>query len=187
MLIPSLLVSYELSLWSSFLNLVIALFWCIWESSTQTPLTQVQQYFFMVAGSTAASCGFGKWCFQCCTSSVCCTSFVMQPCRCLQECNVGGCLHYDHHRLWLGRCAVCCPSSKILCQSQHGLPETATGVWKAWCRSGKRPTNRWNENQSSDLIHELFLTSWSDSLVLVCGSGLLVKPAALERYRWSWR
>lgn len=88
----------------------------------------------------------------------------MQPCRCLQECNTGGCLHHDNHRLWLGRCTVCCPRSKILCQSQYGLPEAATGLWKTWCWSGKWTTNKraakHNPKPDCGLLLVILLPEW---------------------------
>lgn len=80
----------------------------------------------------------------------------MQPCRCLQECHTGGCLHHDHHRLWLGRCSVCCPCSEILCQPQHGLPETAAGIRKTWCWSGT-----WTRKKSCET--QLQVRSWATS------------------------
>lgn len=136
-----------------------------------------------MAGNTAMCCDVEKRCFQLwqvkySTALVYCTLFSMQPCRCLQECHPGGCLHHDHHRLWLGRCAVRCPRGEILRQSKHGLPETATGIRKTWCWSGKWTTKKSCETQlqvrSWIASHYFGVCLWcglSDSLFLLWGNG----------------
>lgn len=148
-------ISYELPFKPHFLDHV-DFFSAAFEKAAPEPFNS--NIVFLPHGKQHSSV---LWCWEVMLlavtgASVYCTPFSMQPCRCLQKCHTGGCLHHDHHRLWLGRCTVRCPCGEILCQSKHGLPETATGIWKTWCWSGKWTTKTICERQ-------LQVRSWATS------------------------